>query len=167
MIRIRIRNPVVPVPVRDPDPYQKGPRFVTLISTPEEFGQRTQATVEERWGCLKTGSRVWCGVHCCRARVGVSEPGPASTTSCTANPRNRVNAVNNAVRICSNFFSKSLRDASFNKDLSNEPNFDRIHLGGHWTVPLKHSWSQSLYRNKKQAIKSYSIQSGFEYRSSF
>ncbi len=29
-------------------------------------------------------------------------------------------------------FLKSLRDASFNKDLSNEPNFDRIHLAGQY-----------------------------------
>ncbi len=28
-------------------------------------------------------------------------------------------------------FLKTGRDASFNKDLSNEPNFDRIHLAGH------------------------------------
>ncbi len=27
-------------------------------------------------------------------------------------------------------FLKSLRDASFNKDLSNEPTFGRIHLAG-------------------------------------
>ncbi len=27
---------------------------------------------------------------------------------------------------------KSLYDASFNKDLSNEPNFDRIHLAGQY-----------------------------------
>jgi hypothetical protein len=37
-------------------------------------------------------------------------------------------------------FLKSLGDASFNKDLSNESNFDRIHLVGpetlRWTVPL-------------------------------
>jgi hypothetical protein len=31
-------------------------------------------------------------------------------------------------------FLKSLRDTSFNKDLSNEPNFSRIHLAG---VPLR------------------------------
>ncbi len=29
-------------------------------------------------------------------------------------------------------FLKSLRDASFNKDLSNEPNFDQIHLAGQY-----------------------------------
>ena len=29
-------------------------------------------------------------------------------------------------------FLKSRRDASFNKDLSNEPNFDRIHLDGQY-----------------------------------
>jgi hypothetical protein len=29
-------------------------------------------------------------------------------------------------------FLKTRRDASFNKDLSNEPNFDRIHLGGQY-----------------------------------
>jgi hypothetical protein len=34
-------------------------------------------------------------------------------------------------------FLKSIRDASFNTDLSNEPNFDQIHLAGQWTVPLK------------------------------
>jgi hypothetical protein len=34
-------------------------------------------------------------------------------------------------------FLKSRRDAFFNKDLSNEPNFNRNHLAGQWTVPLK------------------------------
>ncbi len=29
-------------------------------------------------------------------------------------------------------FLQSLRDASFNKDLSNEPNFNRIHLAGQY-----------------------------------
>jgi hypothetical protein len=29
-------------------------------------------------------------------------------------------------------FLKSRRDASFNKDLSNEPNLDRIHLAGQY-----------------------------------
>ncbi len=29
-------------------------------------------------------------------------------------------------------FLKSLSDASFNKDLSNEPNFDGIHLAGQY-----------------------------------
>jgi hypothetical protein len=29
-------------------------------------------------------------------------------------------------------FLKSLHDASFNKDLSNEPNFDRIHIAGQY-----------------------------------
>ncbi len=29
-------------------------------------------------------------------------------------------------------FLKTGRDASFNKDLSNEPNFDRIHLAGQY-----------------------------------
>ncbi len=29
-------------------------------------------------------------------------------------------------------FLKAGRDASFNKDLSNEPNFDRIHLAGQY-----------------------------------
>ncbi len=29
-------------------------------------------------------------------------------------------------------FLKSLGDASFNKDLSNEPNFERIHLTGQY-----------------------------------
>ncbi len=29
-------------------------------------------------------------------------------------------------------FAKKLRNASFNKDLSNEPNFDRIHLAGQY-----------------------------------
>ncbi len=29
-------------------------------------------------------------------------------------------------------FLKSRRDVSFNKDLSNEPNFDRIHLAGQY-----------------------------------
>ncbi len=29
-------------------------------------------------------------------------------------------------------FSKICRDASFNKDLSNEPDFDRIHLAGQY-----------------------------------
>jgi hypothetical protein len=29
-------------------------------------------------------------------------------------------------------FIKTRRDASFNKDLSNEPNFDRIHLAGQY-----------------------------------
>jgi hypothetical protein len=29
-------------------------------------------------------------------------------------------------------FLKSLRDTSFNKDLSNEPNFGRIHLAGQY-----------------------------------
>jgi hypothetical protein len=36
-------------------------------------------------------------------------------------------------------FLKSRPDTSFNKDLSNEPTFRRIHLAGHcghWTVPL-------------------------------
>ncbi len=30
------------------------------------------------------------------------------------------------------FFLKSRRDAFFNKDLSNEPNFDQIHLAGQY-----------------------------------
>jgi hypothetical protein len=30
-------------------------------------------------------------------------------------------------------FLKNLRDITFNKDLSNEPNFGRIHLAGHST----------------------------------
>ncbi len=29
-------------------------------------------------------------------------------------------------------FLKNLRDATFNKDLSNEPNFGRIHLAGQY-----------------------------------
>jgi hypothetical protein len=29
-------------------------------------------------------------------------------------------------------FLKTCRDTSFNKDLSNEPNFDRIHLAGQY-----------------------------------
>jgi hypothetical protein len=29
-------------------------------------------------------------------------------------------------------FLKTRRDASFNEDLSNEPNFDRIHLAGQY-----------------------------------
>ncbi len=33
-------------------------------------------------------------------------------------------------------FLKNLRDTTFNKDLSNEPNLGRIHLAGQWTVPL-------------------------------
>jgi hypothetical protein len=35
-------------------------------------------------------------------------------------------------------FLKSLRNTSFKKDLSNEPNFRRIHLAGQ-TVPLRSS----------------------------
>jgi hypothetical protein len=31
-------------------------------------------------------------------------------------------------------FLKTGRDASFNKDLSNEPHFDRIHLAGHYLL---------------------------------
>jgi hypothetical protein len=33
-------------------------------------------------------------------------------------------------------FLKTRRNASFNKDLWNEPTFGRIHLAGQWTVPL-------------------------------
>ncbi len=33
-------------------------------------------------------------------------------------------------------FSKNLRASLFNEDLSNEPNFGRIHLAGQWTVHL-------------------------------
>jgi hypothetical protein len=30
------------------------------------------------------------------------------------------------------------------KDLSNEPNFSRINLAGHWTVPLKADFLQNV-----------------------
>jgi hypothetical protein len=34
-------------------------------------------------------------------------------------------------------FLKTRRDASFNKELSNEPNFDRIHLAGQYLQELR------------------------------
>jgi hypothetical protein len=45
-----------------------------------------------------------------------------------------VKAAMNAARLCKlrNDVKKTGRDASFNKDLSNEPNFDRIHLAGQY-----------------------------------
>jgi hypothetical protein len=43
-------------------------------------------------------------------------------------------------------FLKTRRDVSFNKDLSNEPSFDRIHLAGR-TVPLKGQSSQINWQN--------------------
>jgi hypothetical protein len=33
-------------------------------------------------------------------------------------------------------FLKSLHDTSFNKDISNEPNFGRIHLAGQYLLQL-------------------------------
>ncbi len=40
-------------------------------------------------------------------------------------------------------FLKTRRDASFNKDLSNEPNFDRIHLAGQY-LGFKHALLNSF-----------------------
>jgi hypothetical protein len=47
--------------------------------------------------------------------------------------RKRTNTLKGSRRLGgSRIFLKSLRDTSFNKDLSNEPNFGRIHLAGQY-----------------------------------
>ncbi len=47
-------------------------------------------------------------------------------------------------------FLKSCRDASFHKDLSNEPNFDRIYLAGQLWVQMKRQ--QGAYRYMPSAF---------------
>ena len=52
-------------------------------------------------------------------------------------------------------FLKNLRDTSFNKDLSNEPTFGRIHLAGSFKLrrtqydELRHTLSKLQYKHSK------------------
>ncbi len=48
-------------------------------------------------------------------------------------------------------FLKNLRDTSFNKDLSNEPTFGRIHLVGQYLkYIIKYRW---IYQNNERVYK--------------